>query len=102
MTNTNNNWPEAEVVTPTWMGLLPSILQAYSQLSNLDDPTHDELDNLRVLRGELSRMARGADMMNEHADFIERVYELAFGDNAINRNFTDEEVLESLTEALGL
>tara|TARA_B100000519_G_scaffold135596_1_gene117153 strand:+ start:2190 stop:2444 length:255 start_codon:yes stop_codon:yes gene_type:complete len=84
------------------MGLLYSMLQAYSHLSNLDDPTHDELDNLRIMGGELSRMARAADRMNESSDFIERVYELAFGDNAINRGFTDEEVLERLTEALGL
>ena len=28
--------------------------------------------------------------------FKEQVYELAFGDNAINRDFTDEEVLKKL------
>lgn len=28
--------------------------------------------------------------------FIELVYEIAFGDNAINRDFTKEEVLEEL------
>ena len=101
MTN-NETDTRVEVIQPSWMALLPSILQAYSHLSNLDDTTHDQDWKLRELRGELSRMARGADMMNEHADFIERVYELAFGDNAINREFTDEEVLERLAEALGL
>ncbi len=28
--------------------------------------------------------------------FIEEIYELAFGDNAINRNFTHEEVITEL------
>ena len=28
--------------------------------------------------------------------FIEEVYEIAFGDNAINRNFTQEEVIAEL------
>lgn len=99
MTNTNDNWPEAEVVTPTWMGLLPSILQAYSHLSNIDDPTHDELDNLRVLRGELSRMARGADMMNESSDFINEVYVIAFGCDCDDKS--DEDVLRELRERTG-
>ena len=31
-------------------------------------------------------------------DFIERVYELAFGHDAINRNFGHAEVLEQLEE----
>ena len=34
---------------------------------------------------------------NEQA-FREDVYELAFGDNAINRDFTDEEVIAKLKE----
>lgn len=31
-------------------------------------------------------------------DFIEQVFEIAFGDNAINRNFTYDEVIEKLKE----
>lgn len=31
-------------------------------------------------------------------DFIEQVFELAFGDDAINRNYTRQEVLEKLKE----
>ena len=31
-------------------------------------------------------------------EFIEEVYEIAFGDNAINRNFNHEEVIEQLKE----
>lgn len=31
-------------------------------------------------------------------DFIEQVFEIAFGDNAINRNFTYNEVIEKLKE----
>ena len=31
-------------------------------------------------------------------EFIEEVFEIAFGENAINRDFTYDEVLETLTE----
>ena len=31
-------------------------------------------------------------------EFIEQVYEIAFGDNAINRNFSHEEVIDALKE----
>ncbi len=31
-------------------------------------------------------------------EFIEEVYEIAFGDNAINRNFNHEEVIDALKE----
>ena len=31
-------------------------------------------------------------------EFIEKVYEIAFGDNAINRDFSHEEVLEELRD----
>jgi hypothetical protein len=31
-------------------------------------------------------------------EFKEAIYELAFGDNAINRGFTNDEVLETLRE----
>jgi len=31
-------------------------------------------------------------------DFIEQVFEIAFGDNAINRDFTYDEVIEKLKE----
>jgi len=34
----------------------------------------------------------------DNKQFIEEVYELAFGDNAINRNFSHEEVIEQLKE----
>ena len=31
-------------------------------------------------------------------EFIEQVYEIAFGDHAINRNFSHEEVIDALKE----
>lgn len=31
-------------------------------------------------------------------EFIEQVYEIAFGDNAINRNFSHQEVIDQLKE----
>lgn len=35
--------------------------------------------------------------MNKN-QFIEEVYEIAFGDDAINKNYSYEEVIERLTE----
>ena len=34
----------------------------------------------------------------EIEEFIEEVYEIAFGDNAINRNFTTQDVLDQLRQ----
>ncbi len=31
-------------------------------------------------------------------DFVESVYEIAFGDDAINKDYTDEQVLSKLME----
>ena len=36
--------------------------------------------------------------MNEIIEFIEEVFEIAFGDDAINRDFSYEEVLEELRD----
>ena len=33
-----------------------------------------------------------------NAEFIELVYEIAFGDDAINKGYSHEEVLERITE----
>lgn len=38
------------------------------------------------------------NQIGKHYDFMEAIYEIAFGDNAINRDFTKEEVLEKLRE----
>ena len=70
MTNTNETWPEAEVVTPTWTALLPSLLEAYSFLNSQPKPTAEQAENLGVLRDEFIKMAHGADMMNKYSDFI--------------------------------
>tara|TARA_B100000902_G_scaffold322444_1_gene315736 strand:- start:12 stop:185 length:174 start_codon:yes stop_codon:yes gene_type:complete len=34
----------------------------------------------------------------ETKEFIEEVYEIAFGDNAINRDFTTQDVLDQLRQ----
>mgnify|MGYP003130053477 CR=1 FL=1 len=89
--------PETINLTPTWTGLLPQLLEAYTYLATKQDRTEDEADNLRILRDEFIKMSQGADMMNQSADFIESVYELAFGDDAISKEYTNE-VLERLGE----
>lgn len=42
-------------------------------------------------------MSKGFEFWNDPS-FREEVYELAFGDDAINKSYTDEEVLEKLRE----
>ena len=96
MTNTNETWPEAEVVTPTWTALLPSLLEAYSFLNSQTKPTAEQAENLGVLRDEFIKMAHGADMMNKYSDFINEVYLIAFGCDCDDK--TDEDVLKRLTE----
>ena len=34
----------------------------------------------------------------KNSDFMEQVYEIAFGDNAINKEFTQQEVIDKLRE----
>lgn len=94
--NTNDNWPEAEIVTPTWTALLPSLLEAYSFLNSQTQPTAEQAENLSVLRDEFIKMAHGADMMNKYSDFIQQVYLIAFGCDCDDK--TDEDVLKRLTE----
>jgi hypothetical protein len=77
------------------------MLEAYTYFAMKPNRTEDEADHLRVLRDEFIKMARGADRMNVFADFIEDVYEIAFGDDAINRDYTNDEVLERLSEIAG-
>ena len=42
-------------------------------------------------------MSKGFEFWNDPS-FREEVYELAFGDDAINKSYTNEEVLEKLRE----
>ena len=41
-----------------------------------------------------------SEIYDIHTSFKESVYELAFGDDAINKDYTDKEVLEKLFEDL--
>ena len=46
----------------------------------------------------LARLTMSRDDRVEAAWFIENVFEVAFGDNAINKDFTYQEVLDKLDE----
>ena len=46
----------------------------------------------------LARLTRYRDDRVEAAWFIENVFEVAFGDDAINKDFTYQEVLDKLDE----
>lgn len=47
---------------------------------------YERLEHIRKLRSYFKKQA----------EFIEAVYEIAFGDNAINRDFSSDEVLKEL------
>ena len=57
----------------------------YSQQAN-PNATNSELDAKVIINH------------NDDSYFIEQIYELAFGDDAINRNFSHDEVIEQIRE----
>ena len=57
----------------------------YSQKAN-PNATNSELDAKVIIDH------------NDDSRFIEQIYELAFGDDAINRNFSHDEVIEQIRE----
>lgn len=84
--------------TPAWSELLPTLMEAYTYLSTKQDSTEKDSENLDILREEFTKMAKGADMMNEYVVFIQNVFEIAFGDDALNKDYTKQEVLDKLDE----
>tara|TARA_R110000850_G_scaffold4147_6_gene19267 strand:+ start:2410 stop:2727 length:318 start_codon:yes stop_codon:yes gene_type:complete len=54
------------------------------------------MDTVRRLEERIDRLERGRVM----EDFKENVYELAFGDDAINKDYTDKEVIDKLFQNL--
>ena len=66
----------------------------YSQKAN-PDATNSELDAKRIVT-MIESGATTPEMTDSR--FIEEIYELAFGDDAINRNFSHDEVIEQIRE----
>ena len=56
----------------------------YKKFTNSDDKGMCYLNEIKPLE--------------ELIDFIEQAYEIAFGDNAINKNYTSQEVLQKLQD----
>jgi len=83
---------------PAWLEVLPMLMEAHTFLTTKQDSTEEDSEKLSILREELTKMARSADMMNEYAVFIQNVFEIAFGDDAINKDYTNQEVLDKLDE----
>ena len=83
---------------PAWSEVLPMLMEAHTFLTTKEDSTEQDSENLSILREELTKMARSADMMNEYAVFIKNVFEIAFGDDAINKDYSNQEVLDKLDE----
>ena len=83
---------------PAWLEVLPLLMEAHTFLTTKEDSTEEDSKNLSILREELTKMAKSADMMNEYAVFIKNVFEIAFGDDAINKDYTNQEVLDKLDE----
>ena len=66
----------------------------YSQKAN-PDATNSELDAKRIVT-MIESGATTPEMTDSR--FIEEIYELAFGEDAINRNFSHDEVIEQIRE----
>ena len=66
----------------------------YSQKAN-PDATNSELDAKRIVT-MIESGATTPEMTDSR--FIEEIYELAFGDDAINRDFSHGEVIEQIRE----
>ena len=66
----------------------------YSQKAN-PDATNSELDAKRIVT-MIDSGATTPEMTDSR--FIEEIYELAFGDDAINRDFSHGEVIEQIRE----
>ena len=66
----------------------------YSQKAN-PDATNSELDAKRIVT-MIESGATTPEMTDSR--FIEEIYELAFGEDAINRDFSHDEVIEQIRE----
>ena len=66
----------------------------YSQKAN-PNATNSELDAKRIVT-MIESGATTPEMTDSR--FIEEIYEIAFGDDAINRNFSHDEVIEQIRE----
>ena len=66
----------------------------YSQKAN-PDATNSELDAKRIVT-MIDSGATTPEMTDSR--FIEEIYELAFGEDAINRDFSHDEVIEQIRE----
>ena len=94
----NNDQTKTVDVTPSWVETLPLLMRCHAFLVMKEDSAEEDSKNLDILREELTKMAQGADMMNEYAVFIQNVFEIAFGDDAMNKDYTKQEVLDKLDE----
>ena len=65
----------------------------YSQKAN-PDATNSELDAKRIV----TMIDSGATSEMTDSTFIEEIYEIAFGEDAINRDFSHDEVIEQIRE----
>ena len=65
----------------------------YSQKAN-PDATNSELDAKRIV----TMIDSGATSEMTDSRFIEEIYEIAFGEDAINRDFSHDEVIEQIRE----
>ena len=65
----------------------------YSQKAN-PNATNSELDAKRIV----TMINSGVTSEMSDSRFIEQIYEIAFGEDAINRDFSHDEVIEQIRE----
>ena len=70
-----------------------TFVEEYSEREDFDD----DIENCDVAEeGELHPYFQNLEAFEHVKTFIEEVYEIAFGDEALNRDFSPEEVIEEL------
>ena len=77
--------------------MLGGLRKAMSDLDNaIPDSAFDydlEQSTVDAVWTEIDKVEKDFDKLQE---FIEEIYEIAFGDNAINRDFSKQEVIEQI------
>ncbi len=67
MVEYNGQMVEAVDCTPAWAGVLPLMLELYTQLASVGKQNAEQKNALAGLREEFEKMAKAADRYNESA-----------------------------------
>jgi hypothetical protein len=66
----NDGFKKTIDVTPAWSGVLPLMLELYTQLASVGNRNLEQKNALAGLREEFEKMAKAADRYNESAKTV--------------------------------